>query len=163
MSLVVEIFSSLRHPRKTIKKQLDAEVSEERNLFFVMFFAVMSLLAQLPTIAIEARSSEESFANLTALKLASFIFVTPLVLYGIAFIFNQAMRFFGGHANGAQARRVLFWAAVTSIPFLLLSGLINGLGAEKYAVIISIVTVLVFLWQWGIGMHEAEFSIQKQE
>lgn len=161
MNLVRDILSAYRSPRKAIRQQLDAGVREEQSLLYVMLFGLMNFVSHLPNLAKQAQMTQHSLASLSAAQFVSSVFMMPLVLYLIAAVAHALMRAFKGKATYGQARRVLFWAALVTVPFILILGLVSAFASIKVTLAVSVVTLLVFSWQWASGLAESEFPVQK--
>ncbi|GHA42025.1 hypothetical protein GCM10008927_03100 [Amylibacter ulvae] len=157
MSLVGDIFQSVFTPRKIMRKQMDVGIREEQTLFYALFFGAMHLVSQMPNIAVKATKTEQSIANLTAMQFASSVFITPLVIYGIALVFHFIMRAFNGAGLGVQTRRAVFWAAIVSVPFMLISGIVNSVAPFYYVLVAGVITTLVFAWVLAANLTEVHF------
>lgn len=160
MSLVRDIIGSYRSPRKTVRAQLNAGVREEVNLFYVMMFGLMNFVSQLPNIAKTAATTSQSLAGLTAQQFVASVFMMPLMLYVIAAVVHMIMRVFNSKATYGEARRVLFWAALVTVPFVLILGIVSAFFSLNVTLAVSILTLLVFCWQWTYGLTESEFPAQ---
>ncbi len=161
MNLVRDILSAYKSPRKAIRKQLDAGVREEQSLFYVMLFGLLNFVSQLPNLAKQAEMTKHTLASLSAAQFVSSVFMMPLMLYVIAAVAHVFMRAFNSKATYGEARRVLFWAALVTVPFTLVLGIVAAFASTKVTLAFSALTLLVFCWQWASGLAESEFPPAK--
>jgi Na+(H+)/acetate symporter ActP len=157
MSLISDIVAAYRAPRREMRRHIDNVIGEEQTLFFAMLFGGMSFIAQLPDMAKRAHLTDHNLSDLAAAQLIASVFMMPLLMYGIAAISHVIVARFGGQGDHIGARRALFWAAVVTVPVLLLSALVNTF-APDFRIIGAVITSAVFFWQWFSNLRELEFG-----
>lgn len=159
MSLVGDIARAYRAPVTAFKVQL-GRAGEERILLFIFLFCFLSFIARLPDLARITALSNESIplsARVGAMFVSS-VFMAPLMMYLIAALSHLVLRQFGGQGSWQLARLALSWAALVSVPLVLISG-----GAKVFAPglpfsVATMLTGVVFLWQWVTALKVVEFS-----
>ncbi|MEO0668004.1 MAG: YIP1 family protein [Pseudomonadota bacterium] len=149
MSISRNIVATYRGPGAVIRRLLELGPREDRALAYVMGACALFFVAQLPRLAREAHLTGQELDMLMGGSLMAWIFIAPLLFYGIAFIARLVGRVLGGKGSAYGARLALFWALLASSPLLLLHGLTSGFvgpGIELQAV--GLVWLCIFLWFW---------------
>ena len=159
MSLIGEIAGAYRQPVRAIRKQID-QPGEERILLFALLFCFLNFIARLPELVLLDLTSQQEnllFARVAAMFVST-VLMAPLMMYLLAALSHVVLRLFGGKASWQQARMALMWAALVSLPFVLLSGVLKVLAPGTAFSVATVATAVVFLWQWGVCLRLVEFS-----
>jgi hypothetical protein len=159
LAISTEIVRTYRSPRAVIRSLLDAGPREDRGIAWVMGACLIIFIGQWPRLQREAMLDPEG-APLDArigAALFAWLFIAPLLLYGIAALSHIVARLFGGKGTWWGARAALFWTLLATSPLFLLQGMAAGFfGEGPELTIASSVTALAFLSIWGISLREAE-------
>ena len=140
-----------------MKRHLDNGIREEQTLFFAILFGLLTYLSLLPALAKHAFLTNESLSALAAAQFISSVFMMPLLMYGIAAVSHLILKYFGGQGDYIGARRALFWAALVTTPAILLTSIAEVYLSEISA-ILSVITTIIFIWQWFSNLKELEFN-----
>jgi len=140
-----------------MKRHLDNGIREEQTLFFAILFGLLSYLSLLPALAKHAFLTNESLSALAAAQFISSVFMMPLLMYGIAAVSHLILKYFGGQGDYIGARRALFWAALVTTPAILLTSIAEAYFSE-ISTILSVITTMIFVWQWVSNLKELEFN-----
>jgi len=101
--------------------------------------------------------TNESLSALAAAQFISSVFMMPLLMYGIAAVSHLILKYFGGQGDYIGARRALFWAALVTTPAILLTSIAEAYFSE-ISTILSVITTMIFVWQWVSNLKELEFN-----
>jgi len=159
MSLIGKIAGAYARPKTAIKSQI-ARSSEERILFYAMLFSFLSFIARVPELLLLAQPGEGSnvlSARIAAMFVSS-VLMAPLMLYLVAALSHLVLRAFGGKAGWQQARMALMWSVLVALPLVLISGAVKVLLPGAAFSVASLVTGVVFLWQWSVCLRVVEFT-----
>jgi len=140
-----------------MKRYLEDGIREEQTLFFAILFGLLSFLSLLPALAKHAFLTNESLSALAAAQFISSVFMMPLLMYGIAAVSHLILKYFGGQGDYIGARRALFWAALVTTPAILLTSIVEAYFSE-ISTILSVITTMIFVWQWVSNLKELEFN-----
>jgi len=140
-----------------MKRYLEDGIREEQTLFFAILFGLLSFLSLLPALAKHAFLTNESLSALAAAQFISSVFMMPLLMYGIAAVSHLILKYFGGQGDYIGARRALFWAALVTTPAILLTSIAEAYFSE-ISTILSVITTMIFVWQWASNLKELEFN-----
>ena len=140
-----------------MKRFLEDGIREEQTLFFAILFGLLSFLSLLPALAKHAFLTNESLSALAAAQFISSVFMMPLLMYGIAAVSHLILKYFGGQGDYIGARRALFWAALVTTPAILLTSIAEAYFSE-ISTILSVITTMIFVWQWVSNLKELEFN-----
>ncbi len=159
MALSTEIVRTYRAPRAVIRRVLEAGPREDRAIAWLMGACAVIFVGQWPRLQREALLNPEGpplDARIGA-ALFAWLFLAPLMFYGIAALSHLVARGFGGRGSWWSARAALFWSLLATSPLFLLQGIVSGvLGQGPEWTLASAVTALAFLWIWGVSLREAE-------
>lgn len=156
MSITAEIVRTYRAPRSTVAAQLATGQREERALFVLMLACVLVFVAQWPRLSREAYLTDRPVEVLIGGAMMAWIFVAPLLLYGIAAVSMLALRAAGRSCPPFAARFALFWALLAASPLWLLHGLVAGFaGGGALLAAVGVVAFGAFLWFWWSGLAAA--------
>ncbi|MEL7092819.1 MAG: YIP1 family protein [Pseudomonadota bacterium] len=157
MSISRNIVATYRGPGAVIQRLLGMGQREDRALAYVMGACGLFFIADLPRLAREAHLSGQELDMLMGGSLMAWIFIAPLLLYGIAFLARLVGRIFGGQGTPYGARLVLFWALLAASPLVLLRGLTAGfVGPGLELQIVGLAWFLCFMWFWIGGSFAME-------
>ena len=140
-----------------MKRYLEDGIREEQTLFFAILFGLLSFLSLLPALAKHAFLTNESLSALAAAQFISSVFMMPLLMYGIAAVSHLILKYFGGQGDYIGARRALFWAALVTTPAILFTSIAEAYFSE-ISTILSVITTMIFVWQWVSNLKELEFN-----
>ena len=156
MSIVLDIVRTYRAPRDTIARRIGTDVREDRALAVLMAACVVIFVAQWPRIAREAHIAPEiGFDARLAGALFGWLFLAPLLFYGISLLVSGGLRLLRRPANGYSVRMALFWGLLAATPMFLLTGLTSGFvgpGLSLNLVGGLAFGVLVVFWVTGISL-----------
>ncbi len=109
-------------------------LNEPRALAHLVGACFLLLVASLPNAVREARvvDIEDSLSGVIAAHLFGYMFVLPLILYGVAALAHLASLAFGGGGGYLAARSALFWTVLAGAPVALALAL-YGVAAEAIA------------------------------
>ncbi len=118
-------------PRGAMARQIAAGLGESRAFLHLTLACALGFVASLPEAARTARRLDipDPIEGAFAAHLFGYLFVLPLLLYGLAALVHLAARVFGGGGGFLGARAALFWTALLAGPIALALAL-AGLGAE---------------------------------
>ena len=89
-------------------------------------------------------------------SLMAWLFVAPLMLYGLAGVTFVILKILRGNPTGYATRLALFWALLASSPVLLLHGLTAGfVGPGIELQIVGLIWFCIFSWFWISGLRVA--------
>ena len=158
MALANDIVASYRRPGEVLRRRLGPpERAEARALVTVMLACFLIFVAQWPRLSREAALTGQELNMLLAGAMLGWLFVAPLVLYGIAGVSHLVARSVGGHATYTEARMALFWALLAAAPLWLFWGLVAGfVGPGPALDAVGILALLAFLGLWAGGLYAVE-------
>ena len=181
MSVTTDIPRAWIRPAQVMRERLTAGVDDRVAFVYVAVGSVLGFVAQLPALVRRAREPdaafetalrEESAANgldvpadivdakfeaLISGALLGWLFLMPLVLYGLAFLSHLVARLAGGRGTPLRARVALFWSFLATMPGLLLLGLTVGfVGPGPAQALVGLVTLCGFVWIWTQSLYVAE-------
>lgn len=161
MAISTEIFRTYRAPRDVMRRLLAAGQREDRAIAYLMGACVIIFVAQWPRLQREAMLNPEGpplEAQISG-ALMGWVFIAPLMFYGIAALSHIIAKLFGGRGTWWGARMALFWTLLVISPLMLLNGLIAGfIGPGLQLNVTGWLTILAFCAIWGISLVESERS-----
>lgn len=156
MPVTTDIVATYRGPRKVVRRLMDLGRREDRLLAYLMGFAVVAFVAQLPRLSRVAHLEGQELDMLMGGALMGTVFILPLLLYVVAALGQLLARLLGSSVTGYGGRLALFWALLASTPVLLFHGLVAGFigpGVEQFGV--GMIWFALFFWFWISGLREA--------
>lgn len=158
MAVSTEMLRAWRDPRAAIRRQLADGENEGRALIYLMVACFLFFVAQWPRLSREAYLNPEiPFDARWGGALMGWMFIAPLLFYGLAALSHLVFRLMGGRGSWFGARLALFWSLLVVAPIVLLLGLVAGfIGAGAAANATSLLLLLAFLYIWGSSLMEAE-------
>ncbi len=159
MSVSRDIFRTYVAPREVQARRMAGQ-REDRAIAILMAACVLIFIAQWPRLARQAHLDEAlTFQALMAGTLMAWVFIAPLVMYGLAALTHMILRLFGGQGTWFRARLALFWALLAATPLWLFHGLLAGfVGPGTSLDIVGLLALLAFLVFWAAGLIEAEWQ-----
>lgn len=156
MTATRDIVISYRNPVAVISRLLGQGTREDRNLIYLMVACLIFFVAQTPRLAREAFIDGTELNMLLGAALMGWLFIAPLLLYGLAAVTYLVLKLLRGNPTGYSTRLALFWALLASSPLVLLHGLTAGfIGPGIELQIVGLVWLCIFLWFWISGLRVA--------
>ncbi|MBV1896508.1 MAG: YIP1 family protein [Rhodobacteraceae bacterium] len=160
MPVTKDITATYLRPARVMQRLLAMGQREDRALIILMVACVIVFIAQMPRLAREAHISGQDLNMLMGGALLGWLFLAPLFFYALAALSHMIARLFGGQGDWYGARLALFWALLASTPLMLLHGLVAGLiGKGLQLQVVGLVWLVLFLWFWMAGLHQAERAV----
>lgn len=157
MALTTDILASYRRPGEVVRRRAAGPVREDRALITVMVACGLIFVAQWPRLSREAFLTGEDFDVLLGGALLGWLFLMPLILYGLAALSHLVARLLGGRGTWFGARMALFWALLAASPLWLLWGLVAGfVGPGPALNVVGLVALGAFLVIWIAGLSAVE-------
>lgn len=157
MPVTRDIAATYAAPGRVMRRLLSMGQREDRALAFLMFGCAIVFVAQMPRLARQAHLSGEDLNMLMGGTLLAWIFIAPLLFYGLAAMSHLLARLVGGRGDWFGARLALFWSLLASTPLLLLHGLVAGfIGPGPALSGVGFVWLAVFVWFWISTLTQAE-------
>ncbi len=127
MSVSRDMIRTWRAPRAVIRKLLAMGKREDRALAFLMGGCFIVFISQWPALARQAHITGEEMSQLVAYSLLGWIFIWPLLFYGLAAVAHLIAKVLGGKGTFFTARLAMFWTLLATSPAGLFYGLLLGL------------------------------------
>ncbi len=123
---------------------------------YLMVSCLLLFVAQWPRLMREAEAGGEvPFQALLAGALFGWLFVAPLVFFGIAALLHLVLRALRQPSSWHGARAVLFWSLLSISPLMLFHGLLLGYaGPVAGANVVGFVVLGAFLYILIQGLRE---------
>lgn len=156
MSITLSIVRSYRRPRSVFRGLLAQGRREDRALMYLMVGCLLLFVAQWPRLMREAEAGGEvPFQGLVAGALFGWLFVAPLLFFGLAALLHLVLRALRRPSTWHGARTVLFWSLLAISPAMLFHGLLLGYaGAGPGATVVGFVVLGAFLYILAQGLRE---------
>ncbi|RVV99821.1 YIP1 family protein [Mesobaculum littorinae] len=158
MTLLGDILRSYRSPGRVLRRRMAGERREAAALATLMLGCALIYVAQWPRLARAAESDPgiDLQARLAGALLA-WIFIAPLLFYGLAALSHLGARALGGRGSFFAARLALFWALLAAAPLWVLWGALSGLpGPGVLQDVVGIAALVAFFGIWGAGLAAVE-------
>ncbi len=148
MALTDDILHSWRSPDRVMRNLLADGRREGRALAFLIGACLLIFLAQWPRLARLAQQEPEiPFQAFIAGAMMGWLFIAPILLYGVAALLQLACRLLRRPISGWAARLAFFWALLAASPLWLLNGLIAGLlGPGLVTSVLGFAILVAFFW-----------------
>ncbi|MHC9237152.1 YIP1 family protein [Pseudooceanicola sp. 502str34] len=160
MSILRDIAATYRRPGAVLRRHLRAGEREDRALATLMAGCLLIFVAQWPRLSREAFLTGEELSPLLGSTLMAWVFLAPLLLYGIAALAHVVARIASGRGTFYTARMALFWSILAAAPVLLLHGMVAGfIGPGPALDLVGLAWLAIFLWFWIAGMRVAEWPL----
>ena len=129
---------------------------EDRALIFLIAGCTLAFVSQMPKLARESHYTGQELNMLLGGALLGWIFIAPLLLYGLSWISHLVVRSIGGRGDSYGARLALFWAFLAASPLFLFNGLTAGfIGPGIELNLVGGTWLMFFLWFWISGLRQA--------
>jgi len=160
VSVVNDIARTYVRPREVFRRRFGAGPREDRAIAVLMAACALIFVAQWPRLAREAHFDDTvTLQALMGATLFAWVFVAPLVLYGLAALSHVVARALGGQGTWFRARLALFWALLAASPLWLFHGLVAGfVGPGASLSLVGLLALGAFVVFWGVGLVEAEWQ-----
>lgn len=184
MPVTTDILASYRRPRSVMARLLAGGADDRVAFAYLTAGLVIGFVSQLPALMRRANEPDPEFeaairaeagdvrpiesvgvpadivdAKFEALMsgaLMAWIFILPLLLYGVAALSLPLMRALGAKITGLGTRLALFWAFLAATPLKLFQGLVAGfIGPGPVLIAAWSLWLAVFLWFWASNLREA--------
>jgi hypothetical protein len=163
--VVARIWRSYRDPRGVMAARIAEGLSEPRALGDLFLACGLAFVASMPNAVREARdlAIADPVAGVVSAHLFGYLFVAPLLFYGLAAVLHLVAGAFGGTAGFLGARTAVFWAAVLGGPIALGLALMSAVsevaagGARlPWGEAFGYVGFAFWLWLLAASLAEAE-------
>lgn len=161
VGLVTTMARAYRRPR-AVMAELVAEATEGRALAWLFLACALGFVASVPEALRRARGLgiEDPVAGAVAAHLFAYLFVAPLVAYGLAALAHLVARAFGAGPGFLKARVALFWSLLLAAPLglALVAGRVvaERLGIPTLLAPVAWAALGLWLWLFAAGFAEAE-------
>lgn len=127
MGVASDMLRSWRAPRAVMRARLADGVREDRVLMILMLACFLIFIAQWPVLARESHLDPEIPLQVRiGGALFGWMFIAPLMLYGLSGLLWLGLRLGGVVLTGFAVRMALFWTLLAAAPLWLLHGLLRG-------------------------------------
>lgn len=158
MSVMQDVLKSYRTPREVFDRRLGHGVREDRALAILIGACLLVFSAQMPRLAREAFETGQELNMLMGAALLGWVFIMPLVLYGLGTLTHILSKPFGSKGTAFGARFALFWALLCASPLWLLWGLVAGfIGPSVQLQITGLIALVAFIAFWSLNFRQAEW------
>ncbi|MEM1274772.1 MAG: YIP1 family protein [Pseudomonadota bacterium] len=187
MAVTTDIVRSYRRPRHVFAGQLAQGSKERIALAYLALAMILGLVSQLPSVSRRANVSDPEleaairaeagnvrqiedmtvpenmidakFEAFLSAELMVWLFILPLIFYGLSALSVWIVRLCRGQVAGVDARLALFWALVVATPLKLLHGLVYGMiGPGAALTAVGFLWCVIFLWNWSANLREAGWA-----
>ncbi|MEM9912912.1 MAG: YIP1 family protein [Pseudomonadota bacterium] len=184
MPVTTDILASYRRPRSVMARLLSGGADDRVAFAYLTAGLMIGFISQLPglmrqanepnpefeaairaeagdvrpieSVAVPADIVDAKFEALMSGALMAWIFILPLLFYGVAALSLPILRAMGAKIDGLGARLALFWAFLAAIPLKLFQGLVAGfIGPGPVLIAAWLIWLLVFVWFWASNLKEA--------
>jgi hypothetical protein len=161
MPVTTDIVRSYSAPGGVMRRHLAAGLREDRAMAFLMGACAIIFIAQWPRLQREATLNPDApplDAQLGG-ALLGWIFIAPLLAYGLAALSHMIVRLLGGsRGSWYSARLALFWTMMATSPLFLLQGLVAGfIGPGPAMTVSGLALLLAFFVIWGACLRESHW------
>ncbi|GGA11844.1 YIP1 family protein [Neptunicoccus cionae] len=159
MSLLADIGAAYQRPRREMTHQVSI-MTEPRILMLGFTACLLNYVSRMPDLAAISFLAEDDPAIMRArfaTLFVSSVIMGPLFLYIIAALSHLVLRVFGGQATWQEARLALMWAALVASPLVLISGASKVFAPPSVFMVATLLTAVVFCWQWALCLATVEF------
>ena len=157
MSVTRDIPRTWIRPRSVMAEHLSRGRHEDRAFVFLALGCVLVFVAQLPRLSRESTLLGTDFMPSMGGTLLAWVFVAPLLFYGLAALSHLAAKAFGGAGSWFGARLALFWTLLAVSPAMLLQGLTAGfVGPSPALNAVGLIVSGGFIWIWLNSLYVAE-------
>ena len=155
MAVLPDIARTYRQPARMQAARIGTG-DERLALAYAMISCGLIFVGQWPVQARRAHLEGADLDQLLGASLMGWIFVAPLLLYGIALAVHWGSRLIGRPVSGFASRMALFWALLAAVPLWLLNGLTAAMVGPGAALdIVGGLALGAFLAFWAAGLWAA--------
>ncbi|UWQ20600.1 YIP1 family protein [Jannaschia sp. W003] len=148
-------------PGAVMRERLAEPVREDRAFLFLLAACGLVFVAQWPRLARQAYLEGEALEPLMGAALMAWVFIAPLLFYGLAALSHLVARLAGGRGSWYGARLALFWSLLCVAPVWLLHGLTAGfIGPSAALTGVGLALLGLFLWIWIASLAVAERGME---
>lgn len=158
MSLIGDILRSYRAPRAVMRKHLEGGRREDRALAWLLGACLLIFVSQWPRLARQAHLDDQiPLGGLMAGALFGWMFLAPLIFYGLAGLVHLGRRMAGQGGGGSYVSRlVTFWSLLAVAPLWMLHGLLAGvLGPGEVTMLVGLGVLVAYAVLVAAGLREA--------
>lgn len=157
MALSTQILRSYRAPRSVLRELIARDRHEGRALVYLMLACALIFVAQWPRLRRMAESGGEvPFEGLLAGALFGWLFVAPILFYGLGALMALVLRLARPGTPAFGVRLALFWALLAASPLVLLqSALVSLAGPGVLALVSGLAVLAVFVAILVAGLRAA--------
>jgi hypothetical protein len=157
MAVSSDILRTYVAPRAVMTGILARGAREEQALAYLAGACLLIFIAQWPRLARLAHYDDSvPFEALVWGALMGWLFIAPLMFYGLAGLAHLAARMAGRPSTGLRARLALFWSLLAASPLWLLHGALTGfLGTGTLTLLVGLAMLAAFVSIWWITMRTA--------
>lgn len=164
--LVAAIARGWRDPRAEMARQIDAGLSESRALMHLFAACGVAMVASMPQAVrtAQALDIDDPLSGAISAHVFGYLFVAPLLFYGLAALLHLGARAFGARGGGfLPARAALFWALLLGAPIALalsvagaVAEIAIGAGVLRWLAYLGYAGILFWFWLLAASLAEAE-------
>ena len=159
LALLPDIAATYRAPVRVQRAKIAAG-SERLALAYLTIACALIFVGQWPVQARTAHLTGADLQQLLGASLMAWIFVAPLLFYGLALCIHWASRAVRRPVGSFAARMTLFWALLAAVPLWLLNGLTAAMMGDGPALlIVGLAAFGTFLVFWGAGLRAAREQV----
>lgn len=164
MSVSRDILRSWRSPRRVVGGILARGPREDLAIVFLMIGCGLIFLAQWPRLI--AAAQQDQAVPVQAMLgggLMGWMFIAPLVFYGIAAVIRVLMLGVGVRASWYSVRLSLFWAVLAVSPLWLLHGAVAFVaGPGPVTDVAGLLALAAFFWILAGGLGAAALEARER-
>jgi hypothetical protein len=148
MSVSGDILQSWHRPGTVMRRLLAQGQREDRAIMFLMVACGLIFFGQWPRlIRLSQEGSEAPLQALLGGALMGWMFIAPLLAYGLAALLRVAMVALRRPVGWYAARLALFWSLLAASPLWMAQGAVAGYaGPGPVTSAAGLVALGVFLW-----------------
>jgi hypothetical protein len=157
MSVSGDIVQSWRRPGRVMRRLLAQGQREDRAIMFLMVACGMIFFGQWPRlIRIAQEGGEVPLQALLGGALMGWMFIAPLLAYGLAALLRLAMVALRRPVGWYAARLALFWALLAASPLWMAQGAVAGYaGPGALTALAGLIALGAFLWMLAANLGTA--------
>lgn len=149
MAVSSDIVQSWRAPRKMILQHLQLRQTEGFAFGVLVAFLLLAFVAQWPAMSRAAYLAPEAPLSQRMIAAGLALMASIPLWYGLAGLSHLVAQRFSGKGSYLGARIALFWALLSSAPFMLVQGMITGFaGSGAVGTVAGVVVLCGFLYLW---------------
>lgn len=148
MSVSGDILRSWRRPGSVMRSLLAQGQREDRALVYLMVACGLIFLGQWPRlIRLSQEGSDVPLQALLGGALMGWMFIAPLLAYGLAGLLRLMMVALRRPVDWYAARLALFWALLAASPLWMAQGAVAGYaGQGPLTALVGFVALAAFFW-----------------